>query len=135
MEKADYQRKWRVANPDKVRAQNKRRVKKKREWAAANKEVTQRAERNWRMNNKDKRNAITAARYARKLGLTPHLTKDEKAKILTFYTAARALTKMVGKPYHVDHIKPLIKGGLHHPDNLQVLRGTDNQRKGSKWHE
>ena len=84
------------------------------------------------MNNKDKRNAITAARYARKLGLTPLLTKEEKAKVLQFYASARALTVLIGEPYHVDHVKPLIKGGLHHPDNMQVLRGVENQRKGSK---
>jgi 5-methylcytosine-specific restriction endonuclease McrA len=34
--------------------------------------------------------------------------------------------------YHVDHIIPLSKGGLHHPDNLQYLTAEENLKKGSK---
>ena len=132
--KAEYTRKWRKANPEKVRAQNRRRLQKKREWAAANPDKTKRAEHKWRNNNKDKRNAITAARYARKLGLTPKLSAEEKRRVTQFYHTARVMTELMGEPYHVDHIKPLIKRGLHHPDNMQVLRGRDNQSKGSKWH-
>lgn len=123
---------WRKANPEKVRAQNARRAVKKKAWAKANPDVGKTAERNWRTNNKDKRNAITAARYARKRGLTPPLTAEDKARVLAFYTLARAMTDLAGEPYHVDHKTALANGGLHHPDNLQVLRGVDNQRKGTK---
>lgn len=31
--------------------------------------------------------------------------------------------------YHVDHIQPLSKGGLHHPNNLQYLPALINMRK------
>lgn len=89
--------------------------KRKREWAAA---------------NAAKVRANTVRRRARKLALTPHLTNEERAKIVGFYAEARAMTELSGEPYHVDHIKPLAKGGLHHPDNLQVLRGVLNLRKG-----
>lgn len=130
--RAEYTRKWRKANPEKVKQQNARRVAKKREWALTNKEVTRRAERNWRMNNKAARNAITAARYARKRGLTPQLTKEEKARVVAFYEKAKRLTELTGRQYHVDHIKALANGGLHHPDNMQVLLGTENQSKGTK---
>ena len=34
--------------------------------------------------------------------------------------------------YHVDHIQPLSKGGLHHEDNLQILLAVDNLQKGAK---
>jgi 5-methylcytosine-specific restriction endonuclease McrA len=34
---------------------------------------------------------------------------------------------------HVDHIIPLNKGGLHHPDNLQILDGKLNDSKKDKW--
>ena len=34
---------------------------------------------------------------------------------------------------HVDHIIPLSKGGLHHPDNLQILDGKLNDSKKDKW--
>ena len=125
-------RAWRKANPEKVRAQNRRRLAKKKVWRMTHSDIVKRAERNWRQNNKAKRNAITAARYARKRGLTPTLTNEERAKIAGFYAEARTMTELSGEPYHVDHKKPLAKGGVHHPCNLQILRGVDNQRKGTK---
>lgn len=32
--------------------------------------------------------------------------------------------------YHVDHIKALAAGGMHHQDNLQYLQASENCRKG-----
>jgi len=43
------------------------------------------------------------------------------------------MTELTGEAYHVDHKKPLSKGGLHHPDNLQVLLGRENLKKGAKY--
>lgn len=41
-----------------------------------------------------------------------------------------------GIPHHVDHIIPL-QGenicGLHIPENLQILKATDNRKKGNKF--
>jgi len=39
---------------------------------------------------------------------------------------------MTGIQHHVDHIIPLSKGGLHHPDNLQILTAEENLKKGAK---
>lgn len=87
----------------------------------------------WGAANPDKVNANTGRRRARKLAQTPPLTPDEQSDIIALYAKARALTELIGEPYHVDHIKPLSKGGLHHPSNLQVLRGVDNLKKGAKY--
>ena len=35
-------------------------------------------------------------------------------------------------PHEVDHIIPICKGGLHHPDNLQILTMKENREKGGK---
>ena len=102
---------WREANPEKVRAQ----------WAA------------WAQKNPAANNARTARRRARKLALTPALTDAEHDRISAIYAAARALTELTGEPYHVDHIRPLSRGGLHHPDNLQVLTRSENSRKKDRY--
>ena len=37
--------------------------------------------------------------------------------------------------HHVDHIKPVSKGGSNHPDTLQILTAEENLRKGADWIE
>jgi 5-methylcytosine-specific restriction endonuclease McrA len=36
---------------------------------------------------------------------------------------------------HVDHVRPLAKGGKHCLHNLQLLTPLENMRKGAKWAE
>ena len=86
----------------------------------------------YRKNNKDKRNTINAKRRANKLNQTPVLTQQELQDITLYYTLAQQLTELGSTKYHVDHIIPLSKGGLHHPDNLQVLTQRDNLCKSTK---
>ena len=38
----------------------------------------------------------------------------------------------LGLDWHVDHIRPLSKGGLHHPDNLQIVQKKYNLEKHAK---
>lgn len=68
------------------------------------------------------RNEIAARRRARFRNQTPELTKLEKEKIQEFYLNCP-------KGYEVDHIIPLAKGGLHHPNNLQIITKTENRKK------
>lgn len=72
--------------------------------------------------NKRQKGAI---RRARIYNATPILSEDEQKRINEIYK-----NRPIG--YEVDHIIPLCKGGLHHPDNLQYLTITENRRKGSK---
>ena len=69
-----------------------------------------------------------ARRRAIKLGQTPKMNPWEWRAMEELYAFAGP------RGYHVDHIKPLDKGGAHHWSNLQVLDAQDNLVKGSKEH-
>jgi 5-methylcytosine-specific restriction endonuclease McrA len=64
-------------------------------------------------------------RTARKRNSLLYLTQEEKNKIMSYYR----LSDFLGKDWNVDHIVPLSKGGLHHPDNLQLLPAKINFKK------
>ena len=44
-------------------------------------------------------------------------------------------TRQTGKPWHVDHIIPVSKGGTSLPDNLQVVPAYWNRKKSNKHSE
>jgi len=70
-------------------------------------------------------NEIAARRRAKKKNQTPDLTQEEKNKIKEIYLKCP-------EGYEVDHIIPISKGGLHHPNNLQILSITENRKKHNK---
>lgn len=137
-------KKWRAANPDrlketeriryardpeaaKARAKRSRdanpdRVKQNfRAWAAANPERIEE-----RHNNK------RAARMRR----VPAWA--DLAKVKRFYDEAKRLTRETGIPHHVDHIIPLrgkYVSGLHVETNLQVLAAKINLAKGNSFNQ
>lgn len=47
------------------------------------------------------------------------------------FKLAADLSRATRTPHHVDHIIPLVAGGWHHHDNLQVLPDTVNLSKGT----
>lgn len=82
-----------------------------------------------RKSNKKLRDAMKRGAFPRSL------TEAEKLEISNIYLEAKRLTEESGVQYHVDHIKPLSKGGEHHPDNLQIITAEENLRKGAKWQD
>ena len=73
-----------------------------------------------------------APRRAKQKNQTPDLTQEEVGHILNLYQECAKLTESTGIPHEVDHIVPICKGGLHHPDNLQILTMEENRKKGGK---
>lgn len=97
-----------------------------------NRERSAEYSRQWRAANPDKNAQQEARRRAMKRNQTPELTPEEQQRIQDIYWLAKDLRAVTGEEYHVDHIIPLAKGGLHHPDNLQVLPADLNLKKGAK---
>ena len=76
-------------------------------------------------------NCEKTRRYvARKqLGISVNITEHQLRQIQEIYQEAQYLTFTAGVQYDVDHIVPLFEGGLHHPDNLQVITHKEHLMK------
>ncbi len=57
------------------------------------------------------------------------LTHYEREQMLLMEKTRRKLCEETGHEYHIDHIIPLSRGGLHHPVNLRILEGKENLLK------
>ena len=71
-------------------------------------------------------------RRAAKKKALEELTEREEGLIKQIYAYRIRLQNKLGIPFHVDHIVPLSKGGLHHPMNLQVVPAVWNVRKNNR---
>lgn len=115
-------RRWQEKNKEKAAQQ-------KRVWARKNKDKMNAYKIKWARNNKDKRTVWEAHRRALKFRATIYLNKKAKQQIEDMYKLAQVKTKDTGFQWHVDHIVPLTKGGLHKPTNLQVVPAKWNIKK------
>lgn len=114
---------WQKSNPERVK-----------EFGANNRakfaDKTKIRHSEYKKNNKDKTNALTAKRHASKINATP---KWANLKAITeIYSEAQRLSKSTGIQHHVDHIIPLknkLVCGLHVHWNLRVITFTENVKK------
>jgi 5-methylcytosine-specific restriction endonuclease McrA len=88
--------------------------------------------RQWNKANPGVALAAKALRRIRLARASVSLLPIETTIVRAFYDTAVFLTQLTGRSFHVDHIVPISRGGLHHPRNLQVLRGVDNLKKGAR---
>jgi hypothetical protein len=138
---AERHRKYQAANAEKVyerkrkyyEANQEKLAERARKYYEANRENFAECKRKWRAANAEKIAADAAERRALKINATPPLTLAQKEQIIARYVIAQQLNSLSAPgTYHVDHIIPLSKGGLHHPDNLRVIRAVDNLRKSAR---
>jgi hypothetical protein len=127
---------WEEANKEKRKAQRKARYEANKEkikvQAKAWYEVNKEKRKEYKQANKEKINVTNANRRALKFRATIYLTATDKKEIENLYKLAQDKTKETGFGWHVDHIIPLTKGGLHKPTNLQVVPASWNLAKGNK---
>jgi hypothetical protein len=68
----------------------------------------------------------------KQLGIPIDITEQQLREIQKVYQQAQHLTFTTGVQYDVDHIVPLFEGGLHHPDNLQIITNKEHLMKTSQ---
>lgn len=81
--------------------------------------------------NKDKYIAYAAARDKRVIENARQNTPSENKTIMAIYESSGRASKCSGIRFHVDHIKPISRGGRHNPNNLQILPERINLIKGA----
>lgn len=89
------------------------------------------------INNKSTFIANVAKSRAAKLKRTPPwLSESDKRELRLIYKIAARVSKETGIKYHVDHKIPLqgeFVSGLHVPDNLQLLKASENLLKSNNF--
>lgn len=111
-----------------------RKLQTSEEWRKANPEKVKQAGSNWRRNNIFKSRRYGQDKRARKIRATPSWANKEYITI--FYQIAIEEEKRISEKCHVDHIVPLksdLVCGLHCEYNLQVLKYSENIKKGNRY--
>lgn len=123
----EYWQKWQAENKDKTRAAcqkyNEKHREKRREYDR---------ERRKDPKVKAKRAAYERARRQNIRAGGGSVKKHHLDSLLAKQSGKCANCKAKLKKYHVDHIKPIKKGGTSDLDNLQILCPNCNMRKGIK---
>lgn len=101
-------------------------------WRKENPEIARQRLRTWAKKNPEKVLASNNTQRARRRKQSVALGKDEKLTIAVIYKTRKRISDCIGIQFHVDHIYPLAKGGLHKLSNLQLLPAKINIRKKDK---
>ena len=117
---------WHQANPEMMRSYRAR-------WRDANRDAVAELSRDWNSRNPERRRAAWQRRQAAKLQrMPPWFGEFDELVMLEAHDVAR---RRRGE-WDVDHIVPLqgsIVSGLHVWNNIQVVPAAFNRSKGNRW--
>jgi hypothetical protein len=138
--KAATTKAWRERNRERKAATTKawsernreRKAEKNKAWRERNPERVAAIAKAWRERNRDLINEKNRRRRCKEKNSSVPLTANEKKKILLMERARQQLQKETGLKYHIDHILPIVHGGIHHPVNLMILDSRENGCKRDK---
>jgi len=116
---------WKKKNVQKNRQNSLR-------WQKQNPEKACERSKRWHRKNPHVMASATSKYRVSKKNQTPQLSKQETKIIGEIYKACKRLSDCTGIKFHVDHIFPISKGGIHHPLNLQILPAKINIQKSNK---
>jgi len=121
---------WARNNPEKCRINAAN-------WSKKNPNRCKANARAWRKENPEKCSVKAARRRAMKVRAIPSCGSNwfEGLLVKEVYILAKTRSLVEGKPFHVDHIVPLISDivqGFHCSSNLQILEGSKNCYKGNR---
>jgi len=116
-------------DPEKLRAYVRAaRVKRLEEIRAYDRQRRARQIEKFRARDRARSPYKRAKRRGQQVALSPH----QRKVLAAIYTARNRISTCMGVPFHVDHVVPMAKGGLHTPSNLQLLPWRINLQKGAK---
>jgi hypothetical protein len=138
--KAATNKAWRERNRERAAATRKARYERNREreaathktWRERNRERAAATGKAWREQNRDLEAEKSRRRRCRKRNALIYLTANENQQLLILEQTRQELQKETGGEYHIDHILPIVYGGIHHPINMRILDGRENESKQDK---
>ena len=123
--KAETDRAWCERNPE-------RRVAISKAYRERNPERVAASQKAYRERNPETKAENGRIYRCRKRNATIRLTANEKQKMISLERTRQELQKETGREHHIDHIIPIVHGGIHHPINLRILDGRENLSKHDK---
>lgn len=106
-----------------------------KKWVKANLSVYRAAISKWRRQNRLKNNVYNNVRRTK---IKDNGGQFTEANIIAIYQKQRGLcaaghcAKQLNQKFHIDHKRPVARGGTSWPRNLQLLCAACNSSKGSK---
>lgn len=120
-------RKWHAANREQANAS-------RRVWQSENKDRAAQTVAAWYARNKERKQVIRKRRRAAKAGAAEHHTAAALENLWQSvpHRCAACGTKLTRRSRHIDHIRPLSRGGSNAIRNIQFLCAFCNRSKGAR---